>query len=203
MTIKTPTIIRLIKTAVVCKAMRDKVYKIFTESEWKLFLETGQFEGSADDLRDGFIHLSTKDQVAGVVESFFAGKRPLYVAEFSGPDFLQKLTWEASASGGVYPHLYGFDLFASEAGCVAKLQKKLGYMRLEKLFLSKNPINCRPKNINLFNFTATKLTSDSFRSSLAFNVNDSVHVQGCNKVSKDGTKFIYRTFPSYHLQYFF
>lgn len=106
-----------------CKTMRDKVYKVFTESEWKLFQETGQFEGSADDLRDGFIHLSTKEQVAGVVERFFAGKRPLYVAEFSNSEFLQRLKWESSTSGGVYPHLYGFDLFLCEAECVTKLQK--------------------------------------------------------------------------------
>jgi len=103
--------------------MRNRVYKVFTESEWKLFQETGQFKGAADDLRDRFIHLSTKEQVAGVVERFFARERPLYVAEFSGPDFLQRLTWEASASGSVYPHLYGFDLSLSEVGHVAKLRK--------------------------------------------------------------------------------
>lgn len=103
-----------IKTAVVNTEMKDKVYKIFTESEWRIFQETGQFKGSADDLRDGFIHLSTKDQVAGVIERFFTGKRPLYVAEFSGPKFLKQLRWEVSASNGIYPHLYGFELLTSE-----------------------------------------------------------------------------------------
>ena len=94
--------------------MQDSVYKIFTESEWKLFQETGQFKGSADDLRDGFIHLSTKEQVDGVIERFFSGKHPLYMAEFSGPDFLQRLKWEVSASNEIYPHLYGSDLLISE-----------------------------------------------------------------------------------------
>jgi uncharacterized protein (DUF952 family) len=94
--------------------MRDKVYKIFTDNEWELFQETGQFKGSTDDLRDGFIHLSTKDQVAGVIERFFSGKRPLYVAEFSGSEFLRRLTWETSASDEIYPHLYGHDLAISE-----------------------------------------------------------------------------------------
>ena len=94
--------------------MQDSVYKIFTESEWKVFQETGQFKGSADDLRDGFIHLSTKKQITGVIERFFSGKHPLYVAEFSGHVFLQRLKWEASASNEVYPHLYNRDLFVNE-----------------------------------------------------------------------------------------
>ena len=49
-------------------AMSDKVYKVFTETEWESFQDTSQFEGSADDLRDGFIHLSTKKQLAWVIK---------------------------------------------------------------------------------------------------------------------------------------
>lgn len=101
--------------------MKDKVYKIFTESEWNNFQEAGQFKGSADDLRDGFIHLSTKEQVSGVIERFFSGKHPLYIAEFSGPHFIQKLKWENSASGDVYPHLYGVNILPGEVTDFVKL----------------------------------------------------------------------------------
>jgi uncharacterized protein (DUF952 family) len=94
--------------------MNYKVYKVFTESEWKIFQDTGKFEGSVDDLRDGFIHLSTKEQLAGVIERFFSGIHPLYIAEFSTSDFLERLKWEASASNDVYPHLYSAGLFATE-----------------------------------------------------------------------------------------
>ncbi len=94
--------------------MNDSVYKVFTRSEWSSFRETGRFGGSADDLRDGFIHLSTKEQINGVIEKHFSGKHPLYVAEFSNPDFLKKLEWEASSLNEVYPHLYGSDLFVNE-----------------------------------------------------------------------------------------
>ena len=100
---------------------KDKVYKIFTESEWKDFQEIGQFNGSADDLRDGFIHLSTEEQVDGVIERFFSGKRPLYIAEFSVSEFLQGLKWEISDSGGVYPHLYGFNLLPGDVTSFIKL----------------------------------------------------------------------------------
>ena len=101
--------------------MQDKVYKIFTESEWMLFQETGQFQGSADDLRDGFIHLSTKQQLAGVIEKFFSGVHPLYVAEFSGPGFIRRIKWEASFSNERYPHLYSSTLLASEVSNLVKL----------------------------------------------------------------------------------
>ena len=101
--------------------MKDKVYKIFTESEWKDFQETGQFKGSTDDLRDGFIHFSTKEQVDGVIEKYFSGQRPLYIAEFSDLNILQKLKWENSASGGLYPHLYGANLLPGEVTGFVKL----------------------------------------------------------------------------------
>ena len=109
-----PTNRNLIKTVGVSPGMEDKVYKIFTETEWQNFQKSGQFSGSPDDIRDGFIHLASKEQVAGIVERFFAGKRPLYVAEFSGSGFPGSLTWETSASGEVYPHLYGDELFVSK-----------------------------------------------------------------------------------------
>ena len=106
---------KLIKM-VVSSVIRDKVYKVFTESEWDIFQENGQFKGSTDDLRDGFIHLSAKDQIAGVIERFFAGKHPLYVAEFSDPEFIRRLKWEASTSNDLYPHLYDSVLLAREVG---------------------------------------------------------------------------------------
>jgi uncharacterized protein (DUF952 family) len=89
---------------------QDSVYKVFTEAEWKLFQKTGQFHGSEDDLRDGFIHLSTKEQLEGVIKRFFSDKTPLYLAKFSSPGFLERLNWERSASGEIYPHLYGFSI---------------------------------------------------------------------------------------------
>jgi len=93
---------------------QNMVYKIFTETEWQAFQNSGQFKGSADDLRDGFIHLSTSEQVDGVIERFFLDKQPLYIAGFSAPEFLQAIKWEASSTGEVYPHLYHSALFVSE-----------------------------------------------------------------------------------------
>lgn len=90
--------------------MKSKVYKILTAPEWSAFQEKGHFKGSNVDLADGFIHLSTQEQVAGVIERYFSALRPLYVTEFSNRDFIQKLRWEAATSGDIYPHFYGGEL---------------------------------------------------------------------------------------------
>lgn len=92
-----------------------------TEIEWKRFQKTGRFNGSSDDIRDGFIHLSTQKQVDGVIERFFTGKSPLYIAEFSNPGFLERLNWERSSSGEIYPHLYGFELHVADLDGFVKL----------------------------------------------------------------------------------
>jgi uncharacterized protein (DUF952 family) len=94
--------------------VQDKVYKIFTQNEWNAFQETGRFSGSAHDLCDGFIHLCTKEQVPGVIERFFIGCHPLYIAEFSSPELIQRLVWEDSVSGEAYPHLYTYELIADD-----------------------------------------------------------------------------------------
>jgi len=91
--------------------MLDKVYKIFTEDEWARFQVTGEFSGSADDMRDGFIHLSTRNQIDRVIKKFFKEKGPLHVAVFSTTGLPGDLKWEESASGETYPHLYGMGLF--------------------------------------------------------------------------------------------
>ena len=84
----------------------ESVYKILTEQEWLLLQQTGAFAGSAADHRDGFIHLATKSQIAGVIERYFKGQRPLYVARLSAGAFGESLQWETATSGEKFPHLY-------------------------------------------------------------------------------------------------
>ena len=103
--------------------MKDQVYKIFTATEWIKFQKNGRFSGSATDLHDGFIHLSTKTQVNGVIERYFSGLSPLYVAGFSGSGFIQSLTWESSGSEDLYPHLYDADLMLNDMAGFVELNQ--------------------------------------------------------------------------------
>lgn len=81
------------------------IYKILRATEWESLVEKGQFSGSPDDLRDGFIHLSTDDQLAQTLARHFAGERGLVIAEAAvAADPL--LRWEESRGGALFPHLY-------------------------------------------------------------------------------------------------
>ena len=81
-------------------------YKICTGNEWRQLSETGEFFGSPDDLRDGFIHLSGPHQVARTAAKFFAGETDLMLLTVNPDRLGEALLWEASASGTLYPHLY-------------------------------------------------------------------------------------------------
>ncbi len=82
-------------------------YKICTGNEWRQLNETGEFFGSPDDLRDGFVHLSGPDQVARTAAKFFSGKTDLMLLTVNPDRLGDALRWEASGSGTLYPHLYG------------------------------------------------------------------------------------------------
>jgi uncharacterized protein (DUF952 family) len=82
------------------------IIKLLRPEEWAAFQATGQFAGSADDLRDGFIHLSTPEQAATTAAKWFAGVDGLMAISFDsellGPD----LRWEPSRGGQLFPHYY-------------------------------------------------------------------------------------------------
>ncbi len=82
-----------------------QMLKIFRAPEWQAFQESGRFDGSADDVRDGFIHLSTQAQLQGTLERHFASEAGLVIATLSvGSD--PALRMEPSRDGALFPHLY-------------------------------------------------------------------------------------------------
>ena len=87
--------------------MTEWVYKILRAAEWGHAQERGVFAGSADDLRDGFIHLSTRDQLAGTIARHFAGETALVILEIAADRVSAALRWEPSRDGALFPHLYG------------------------------------------------------------------------------------------------
>jgi uncharacterized protein (DUF952 family) len=89
--------------------MADKtVYKICAASDWGAAQAAGLLDGSPDDKRDGFIHLSAKDQVMGTLEKHFRDRTDLVIlAVDTGRLPAGALKWEASRDGALFPHLYG------------------------------------------------------------------------------------------------
>jgi uncharacterized protein (DUF952 family) len=83
------------------------LYKVLRAPQWQDAQTHGVFIGSADDLRDGFIHLSTREQLAGTLDRHFAGETGLVVLEVAADRLGAKLEWEPSRDGALFPHLYG------------------------------------------------------------------------------------------------
>lgn len=87
--------------------MPQTVYKIATATEWAAAQARGNYSGSADDLRDGFVHLSTAAQLGATASRHFAGRGDLIVAAIDTRRLDARLKWEPSRGDALFPHLYG------------------------------------------------------------------------------------------------
>ena len=83
------------------------IYKILPRHEWDAALATGRFEGSAIDLKDGFIHFSAEDQWPETLRLHFAGRRDLLLVAVEADELGEALRWEPSRGQQLFPHLYG------------------------------------------------------------------------------------------------
>lgn len=83
------------------------IYKVCTEAEVHAAQVAGVYQGSAADLRDGFIHLSTAEQLPGTLAKHFAGQVGLVVLTVVAPALGAGLRYEASRGGALFPHCYG------------------------------------------------------------------------------------------------
>ena len=84
-----------------------RVYKILSRAEWEAAERTGRFDGSAVDLRDGFIHFSTAAQAPDTARLHFAGRTGLVLVAIEAERLGAALKWEPSRGGDLFPHLYG------------------------------------------------------------------------------------------------
>ena len=83
------------------------IYKICTAAEWREAEQAGAYRGSAVDRRDGFIHFSTAEQTAETAAKWFAGQRDLVLIAVDAAALGERLKWEPSRGGALFPHLYG------------------------------------------------------------------------------------------------
>lgn len=86
--------------------MSGFLYHMASRSDWAQAEIDGLYRGSPDDLRDGFIHFSTAEQVAESAARHRAGQTDIVlivVAEAA----VQPWRWEPARSGALFPHLYG------------------------------------------------------------------------------------------------
>ena len=96
------------------------VFKILECKEW--FNKEEEYKGSLIDSKDGFIHLSTKNQIYQTCKKHFFGKENLIVIYFKIKDLENNLKWEKSRNDDLFPHYYG------------KIKKKLmiGFFKIRR-----------------------------------------------------------------------
>ena len=86
--------------------MTGTAYKILAAEEWRAALAEGRYEGSAVDLADGYIHMSTGEQLVETARRHYAGRTDLVLLTVDLGRFGDELIWEPSRGGDLFPHLY-------------------------------------------------------------------------------------------------
>lgn len=89
--------------------MSKIVYKFVCKTNWSLFIKSGAKEckGFDNDLTDGFIHLSTYEQLYSTFIKKYSlkdkDKFNILALQLKPTDDVR---WEKAKNGNIYPHLY-------------------------------------------------------------------------------------------------
>ncbi len=85
----------------------DYIYHITTKQQWALALEKGQYVADTLDT-EGYMHCSTAEQVAGVLERYYQGKSDLVKLTIERAKVERPLVFELAGSiNEVFPHIHG------------------------------------------------------------------------------------------------
>jgi len=93
--------------------------------DWAAALVSGKIAPAPIDATDGYIHLSTEEQVLETARLHFAGRDDLVAVQFDADDFDNALQWETSRGGALFPHLYA-ELPAAKANIARRLVAAAG-----------------------------------------------------------------------------
>lgn len=83
------------------------IYKICPAALWRDAQRDGVFRGAPVDIADGFIHFSTVAQVVETAARHFGGQEDLVLVRVDAHRLGDRLKWEPSRGGALFPHLYG------------------------------------------------------------------------------------------------
>ena len=87
------------------------VYKVLKPNEFIELEKNGKSFGSTIDKIDGFIHLSTKKQLAETLRMHFYREKNLVLMAIESDTILPNLKWEKSRRHQLFPHLYSELIF--------------------------------------------------------------------------------------------
>ena len=81
-------------------------FKVLTAQQWADFERERVFRGAPVDIADGYIHLSTAEQLETTIAKYFAGQVGLMIAEVDLVQLGDKVRWEPARGGDLFPHIY-------------------------------------------------------------------------------------------------
>jgi uncharacterized protein (DUF952 family) len=83
-------------------------YHLANEKDWLAASASDvPYTGGTQDIRDGYVHLSTRDQMEGSAARHRAGEPGLLLLAVDEGELGDALRWETSRGGALYPHCYG------------------------------------------------------------------------------------------------
>lgn len=82
------------------------LYHLVTPSYWESFLDK-DFYAPATLPEEGFIHLSTREQIPGTLARHFQEEQELVVLVLSEKPLKAKLKYEPGPEEQLFPHYYG------------------------------------------------------------------------------------------------
>ena len=84
---------------------RTRVYKILSEPDWAVAEERGYTQTALDE-GDGYVHLSTREQVHETLRLHYPQQENVRLLEYIVEEMSQPVRWEESRGGQLFPHLY-------------------------------------------------------------------------------------------------
>ena len=82
------------------------IYHVVSAADWAQQKNQSIYQ-AASLVTEGFIHLSDKEQVAGVLERYYQGVPDLLLLHVDPSRLVHELTYEVATNNERFPHLYG------------------------------------------------------------------------------------------------
>ncbi len=85
---------------------QNTIYHICRAADWRTARKAGYYTAASQRIEDSFLHFSTRAQLAGTLELFFAGQKDLVLLAVPADRLGKNLKWEKIPDGRIFPHLY-------------------------------------------------------------------------------------------------
>ncbi len=82
------------------------IFHLIDSAAWAVAMERGEHRPPSL-LAQGFVHLSTRGQVVGTANRFFAGRADLILLHVDETQLVGGLRYEEGEPGQLFPHFYG------------------------------------------------------------------------------------------------